>query len=139
MIIHSSIATTPLFYVTDKLSATEVETAQLQSGIISSDFVTSVAASSFAENSSVPTDFMNNKTAVIVTDTTTESFDGVLTTDGILTTEYDATKSNTIYINSVLSLNYTVTTLLFYTTDIKTRIQYHIIRSSLSPNITFFV
>jgi hypothetical protein len=139
MIIHSSIATTPLFYVTDKLSATEVETAQLQSGIISSDFVTSVAASSFAENSSVPTDFMNNKTAVIVTDTTTESFDGVLTTDGILTTEYDATKSNAIYINSVLSLNYTVTTPLFYTTDIKTRIQYHIIRSSLSPNITFFV
>jgi hypothetical protein len=139
MIIHSSIATTPLFYVTDKLSATEVETAQLQSGIISSDFVTSVAASSFAENSNVPTDFMNNKTAVIVSDTTTESFDGVLTTDGILTTEYDATKSNTVYINSVLSLNYTVTTPLFYTTDIKTRIQYHIIRSSLSPNITFFV
>ena len=139
MIIHSSIATTPLFYVTDKLSATEVETAQLQSGIISSDFVTSVAASSFAENSSVPTDFMNNKTAVIVSDTTTESFDGVLTTDGILTTEYDATKINTVYINSVLSLNYTVTTPLFYTTDIKTRIQYHIIRSSLSPNITFFV
>jgi hypothetical protein len=139
MIIHSSIATTPLFYVTDKLSATEVETAQLQSGIISSDFVTSVAASSFAENSSVSTDFMNNKTAVIVSDTTTESFDGVLTTDGILTTEYDATKINTVYINSVLSLNYTVTTPLFYTTDIKTRIQYHIIRSSLSPNITFFV
>ena len=61
---------------------------------------------------------MNNKTAVIVSDTTTESFDGVLTTDGILTTEYDATKSNTVYINSVLSLNYTVTTPLFYTTDI---------------------
>jgi hypothetical protein len=98
--------------------------AQLQSGIISSDFVTSVAASSFAENSSVPTDFMNNKTAVIVSDTTTESFDGLLTTDGILTTEYDATKSNTVYINSVLSLNYTVTTPLFYTTDIKTRIKY---------------
>ena len=35
LIIHSSIVTTPLFYVTDKLSATEVETAQLQSGIIS--------------------------------------------------------------------------------------------------------
>jgi hypothetical protein len=48
-------------------------TAQLQSGIISSDFVTSVAASSFAENLSVPTNFMNNKTAVIVSDTTTES------------------------------------------------------------------
>ena len=73
MIIHSFIATTPLCYATDKLSATEVETAQLQSGIISSDFVTSVAASSFAENVSVPTNFMNNKTAVIVSDTTTES------------------------------------------------------------------
>jgi hypothetical protein len=75
LIIHSSIATTPLLYATDKLSATETETAQLQSGIISSDFVTSVAASSFAANSSVPTDFMNNKTAVIVSDTTTEAFD----------------------------------------------------------------
>jgi hypothetical protein len=63
LIIHSSIVTTPLFYATDKLSATEVETAQLQSGI-SSDFVTSMAASSFAENSSVSTDFMNNKTSV---------------------------------------------------------------------------
>ena len=118
LIIHSSIATTPLFYATDKLSATEAETAQLQSGIISSDFITSVAASSFAENSSVPTDFMNNKTAVIVSDTTTESFEGVSTTDGILTTEYDATKSNTVSINSVLSLNYAVTTPLFYTTDL---------------------
>ena len=49
LIIHSSIITTPLFYTTDKLSATDVETAQLQSGIISSDFVTSVAALSFAK------------------------------------------------------------------------------------------
>ena len=118
LIIHSSIETTPLFYASDKLSAAEVETAQLQSGIISSNFVTSVTASSFAENSSVPTDFMNNKTAVIVSDTTTESFEGVSTTDGILTTEYDATKSNTVSINSVLSLNYTVITPLFYKTDI---------------------
>ena len=118
LIIHSSSVTTPLFYTTDKLSATEVETAQLPSGIISFDFVTSVAASSFAENSSIPTDFMNNKTAVIVSDTTTGSFEGVSTTDGILTTEYDATKSNTVSINSVLSLNYTITTPLFYTTDI---------------------
>jgi hypothetical protein len=61
LIIHSSIVTTPLFYATDKLSATEVETAQLQSGIISSDFVTSMAVSLFAENSSVSTDFMSNK------------------------------------------------------------------------------
>jgi uncharacterized protein YgbK (DUF1537 family) len=59
LITHSSIVTTALFYTTDKLSATEVETAQLQSGIISSDVVTSVAASSFAKNSSVPTDFLN--------------------------------------------------------------------------------
>jgi hypothetical protein len=65
-----------MFCITDKLSATEVETADRQSGIISSDFVTSVAASSFAENSSVPTNFMNNKTAVIVSDTITESFEG---------------------------------------------------------------
>jgi hypothetical protein len=44
LIIDSYIATTPLCYATDKMSATEVETAQLQFGIISSDFVTSVAA-----------------------------------------------------------------------------------------------
>ena len=132
LIIHSSIAATPLFYATDKLSATEAETAQLQSGIISSDFVTSVASSSFAENSSVPTDFMKNKTAVIVSDTTTESFEGVSTTDGILTTEYHATKSNTVSINSVLSLNYTVTTPLFYTTDLlpATEVETPVLQSS---------
>jgi hypothetical protein len=107
-----------MFCITDKLSATEVETAERQSGIISSDFVTSVAASSFAENSSVPTNFMNNKTAVIVSDTITESFEGASTTDGILTTEYNATKSNTVSINSMLSLNCVVATPLFYTTDI---------------------
>jgi hypothetical protein len=97
LIIHSSIATTPLFYATDKLSATEVETAQLQSGIISSDFSTSVTASLFAENSSIPTDFMNNKTAVNVSDTTTESFEGVSKRYSILTTKYDSTKSNTVF------------------------------------------
>jgi len=132
LIIHSSIVTTPLFYTTDKLSATEVETAQFQSGIISSDFVTSVAASSFAENSSVPTDFMNNKTVMIVSGTITESFEGVSTTDGILTTEYDATKSNTVSINSVLSLNYTITTPLFYTTDLlpATEVETPVLQSS---------
>ena len=132
LIIHSSIATTPLFYATDKLSATEVETAQLQSGIISSDFVTSVAASLFADNSSIPTDFMNNKTAVNVSDTTTESFEGVSTTDGILTTEYDSTKSNTVSINDVLSLRYTVTTPLFYTTDLSpaTQVEKPVLQSS---------
>ena len=132
LIIYSSIAKTPLFYATDKLSATEVETAQRESGIISSDFVTSVAASSFAENSSVPTDFMNNKTAVIVSDTTTESFEGVSTIDDILTTEYDATKSNTVSINSVLSLIYAVTTPLFYTTYIlpATEVETPVLQSS---------
>jgi hypothetical protein len=117
LIIHSSIVTTPLFYDTDKLSATEVETAQLQSGIISSDFVTSMAASLFAENSSASTDFMNNKTSVTVSDTHAESFEGASTTADILTTEYGATKSNTVSINGRISLNYTVTTPLFYTTD----------------------
>ena len=132
LIIHSSIATTPLFYATDKLSATEVETAQLQSGIILSDFATSVAASLFADNSSVPTDFVNNKTAVIVSDTTTESFEGASTTDGILTTEYDSTKSNTVSINDVLSLSYTVTTPLFYTTDLSpaTEVETPVLQSS---------
>jgi hypothetical protein len=77
-----------------------------------------MATSSFADNSSVPTDFINNTTTVIVSDTATESFEGVSTTDDILTTEYDATKSNTVYINSLLSLNYIVTTPLFYTTDL---------------------
>jgi hypothetical protein len=75
---------------------------------------------------------MNNKTAVIVSDTTTESFEGVSTTDGILTTEYDATKSNTVSINSVLSLNYTVTTPLFYTTGIlsATEVEAPVLQSS---------
>ena len=117
LIIHSYIVTTPLFYATDKLSATEVETAQLQSGIISSDFVTSMAASSFADNSSVSTEFMNNKTSVTVSDTNAESFEGASTTAGILATEYGATKSNTVSFNGGISLNYTVTTPLFYTTD----------------------
>jgi hypothetical protein len=117
LIIHSSIVTTPLFYDTDKLSATEVETAQLQSGIISSDFVTSMTASLFAENSSASTDFMNNKTSVTVSDTHAESFEGASTTAGILATAYGATKSNTVSINGGISLNYTVTTPLFYTTD----------------------
>ena len=87
LIIHSSIVTTPLFYTTDKLSAAAVETDQLQSGIISSDFVTSMTASSFAENSSVSTDFMTNKTSVTVSDTNAELFEGASTTAGILTTE----------------------------------------------------
>jgi hypothetical protein len=99
LIIHSFILTTPLFYATDKLSATEVETAQLQSGIISSDFVMYMAASSFAEHVSVSNDFMNNKTSMTVSDTNAESFEGASTTAGILTTEYGATKSNTISIN----------------------------------------
>ena len=99
------------------MSATEVETAQLQSGIISSDIVTSMAASLFAENSSASTDFMNNKTSVTVSDTNAESFECASTTAGILTTEYGATKSNTVSINGGISLNYTVTTPLFYTTD----------------------
>ena len=91
-----------------------------------------MAASSFAVNSSVPTDFMNKQTAVIVSDTTTESFEGVSTTDGILTTEYDSTKSNTVSINSVLSLNYAVTTALFYTTDIlpATEVETPVLQSS---------
>jgi hypothetical protein len=132
LIIHSYIATTPLFYATDKLSATEVETAQLQSGIISSDFATSATASVFAENPSIPTDFMNSKTAVNVSDTTTESFEGVSTTYSILTTEYDSTKSNTVSINDVLSLSYTVTTTLFYTTDISpaTEVETPVLQSS---------
>jgi hypothetical protein len=117
LIIHSSIVTAPLFYATDKLSATEVETAQLQSGIISSDFVTFMAASSFAKYSSVSTDFMNNKTSVTVSDTTAESFEGASTTAGNLATEYGSTKSNTVSINGGISLNYTVATPLFYTTD----------------------
>ena len=107
-----------MFYTTDELSATDVETAQLQSGIISSDFVTSVAALSFAENASVPTDLMNNKIIMIVSGTTTEFLGGISTTDGILTTEYNVTKCNIVFINSVLFLNYTVTTPLCYTTDL---------------------
>jgi hypothetical protein len=106
-----------LCYATDKLSATEEETAQLQSGMISSDFVTSMAASFFAENSSVSTDSMNNKTSVTVSDTNAESLEGASTTAGILTTEYGATKSKTVSINGGISLNYTVTTPLLYTTD----------------------
>jgi hypothetical protein len=86
LITHSSIVKPPLFYTTDKLSATEVETAQLQSGIIS-PFVTSIAVSSFAENSCVSTDFMNNKTSVTVSDTNAKSFEGASTTAGILTTK----------------------------------------------------
>jgi hypothetical protein len=75
---------------------------------------------------------MNKQTAVIVSDTTTESFEGVSTTDGILTTEYDSTKSNTVSINSVLSLNYAVTTALFYTTDIlpATEVETPVLQSS---------
>jgi hypothetical protein len=99
------------------LSAAEVETAQLQSGIISSDFVTSITASSFTENSSVSTDFMTIKTCVTASDTNAELFEGASTTAVILTTEYGATKSNTVFINGGISLKYTVTTPLFYTTD----------------------
>ena len=106
-----------MFYTTDKLLATEVETAQLQSGIISSDFVTSMAGSSCAEHSIVSTDFTNNKTSVTVSDTNAESFEGASTTAGILTTEYGATKNNTVSINCGISLSYTVTTPLFYATD----------------------
>jgi hypothetical protein len=75
---------------------------------------------------------MNSKTAVNVSDTTTESFEGVSTTYSILTTEYDSTKSNTVYINDVLSLSYTVTTPLFYTTDISpaTEVETPVLQSS---------
>jgi hypothetical protein len=54
---------------------------------------------------------------VTVSDTHAESFEGASTTAGILATEYGATKSNTVSINGGISLNYTVTTPLFYTTD----------------------
>ena len=118
VITHSSIVTTPVLYTTDKLSATEVETSVLHSDIISSDFATSMQASLLAKNSSVSMDLMNNKTVMIVSGITIESFEGVSTTYGILTTEYKATKSNAVSINSVLSLNYTVTTPLFYATDL---------------------
>jgi hypothetical protein len=65
-ITHSSIVATPLLYTTD----TEVETALLHSGIISSDFVTSMQASLLAKNSSVSMDLISNNTAVTVDDTT---------------------------------------------------------------------
>ena len=70
---HSSIVTTPLFDTTDKLSATEVETALLHSGIISSNFITSMQASLLVNNSSVSMDLMSNNTAVTVGDTTAAS------------------------------------------------------------------
>ena len=89
----------------------------IHSSIVTAPFVTSMAASSFAENSSVSTDFMTNKTSVTDSDTNAGSFEGASTTAGVLATEYGATKSNTVYINGGISLNYTVTTPLFYTTD----------------------
>lgn len=102
--MHSSIVTKPLFYTTDTWSVTEVETALLKSGIISIDIVTSMSASLFAENSSVPTDLINSKTAVTVIYTAVGSLKGVSTPDVILTTEYGATISNTFSFNSVISL-----------------------------------
>ena len=102
--MHISIVTKPLFYTTDTLSATEVETALLKFGIISIDFVTSMSASLFAENSSVPTDLINSKTAVTVGYTAVGSLKGVSTTDGILANEYGATISNTFSFNSSIGL-----------------------------------
>jgi hypothetical protein len=76
---HSSIITTPLFYTTDILSATEIETALLHSGFISTDFFTSMQASLLARNSS-------NNTAVTVDDATAASTEDASTTTAILTT-----------------------------------------------------
>jgi hypothetical protein len=53
-----------LFYTTYTFSATEVETVLLHSGIISSDFVTSMPASLLAKNSSVSMDLMSNNTTL---------------------------------------------------------------------------
>jgi hypothetical protein len=83
LITHSSIVTSPLFYTTDKFSATEVETALLYSGIISSDFVTSMQASLLAKNSSVSMDLMSNNNAVTVGDTTAASTEDASTTTAI--------------------------------------------------------
>jgi mRNA-degrading endonuclease toxin of MazEF toxin-antitoxin module len=58
---------------------------------------------------------VTNDTAVVPLTVTTSAFEGASTTDGILTTEYNATKSNTVSINSMLSLNCVVATPLFYT------------------------
>ena len=56
----------------------------VKSGIISSYFVISMSASLFAENSSVPTNLINSKTAVTVGYTASGSLEGVSTTAGIL-------------------------------------------------------
>jgi hypothetical protein len=48
LLTHSTIAATPSFDTTAKLSSTEVETALLHCGIISSDFVTSMQVSLLA-------------------------------------------------------------------------------------------
>jgi hypothetical protein len=59
--------------------------------VVSNDACIEVSKSDslFAENSSVSTDFVNNKTSVTVSDTHAESFEGASTTAGILATEYD--------------------------------------------------
>jgi hypothetical protein len=106
-----------LFYTTNKLSATEVESAQLQSGIIYSDFVTSMQASLLAKSSSVSMDLMRNNTAVTVSDTTAASIEGASTSTGILATVFDSATSNTGSINSLIIHSSIETTPLFYTTD----------------------
>ena len=117
MIAHSSIATTPMFYTTDKLSATEIETALLHSGIISSVFVTSMQASLLAKNSSISMDLMSNNTAVTVGDTTAASTEDASTTPAILTTAFDSATSNTASIDSLIIHSSIATTPLLYATD----------------------
>jgi hypothetical protein len=117
LITHSSIVTTPLFYTTDTFSATEVETVLLHSGIISSDFVTSMPASLLAKNSSVSMDLMSNNTTVTVGDTTAASTEDASTTTAILKTTFDSATSNTASIDSLIIHSSIATTPLFYATD----------------------
>jgi hypothetical protein len=89
LITHSSIVTTPLFYTTDPLSATEVETPVLQSSFISDDSGTSVPSMNIAEESRASTDIISIETVLTVSDTTAVSF--VTTTADILSTSFDFT------------------------------------------------
>jgi 2-hydroxy-3-keto-5-methylthiopentenyl-1-phosphate phosphatase len=106
-----------VFYTTDKLSATEVETAVLHSGMLSSVFVTSMQASLLAKNSSVSMDLMSNNTAVTVDDTTAASTEDASTTPAILTTAFDSATSNTASVDSLIIHSSIATTPLFYATD----------------------
>jgi hypothetical protein len=81
--------TTPLFYTTDQLSATKVETPVLQSSFISADTGTSMPSLNIAEEARASTDIISIETVVTVSDTTAVLF--VTTTADILSTSFDFT------------------------------------------------